>query len=152
MAAYHGFESRILSELSGNTGMFRLKLLINFLSLSIAGQIDWHAPVFQSTVLVLKAKKISRPCSTQISQLASVLGALLQHFCIDTLFGTPGGTTIVMTSKDNSHVLNVPYEELPDEDKDFINNAMEQYQDKCLLAYSRNRVAKSSDAWTIRFR
>ena len=27
----------------GKTDMFHLKLLINFLSLSIAGQIDWHA-------------------------------------------------------------------------------------------------------------
>jgi hypothetical protein len=30
-------------ELSGQASMFHLKLLINFLSLSIVGQIDWHA-------------------------------------------------------------------------------------------------------------
>ena len=30
-------------ELSGQTSMFHPKLLINFLSLSIIGQIDWHA-------------------------------------------------------------------------------------------------------------
>ena len=30
------------SGLSSNTGMFRLKLLISFLSLSIVGSIDWH--------------------------------------------------------------------------------------------------------------
>ena len=32
-----------LSRTLGKTGMFYLKLLINFLSLLIAGQIDWHA-------------------------------------------------------------------------------------------------------------
>ena len=32
-------------ELSGHTtSMFHLKLLINLVSLSIAGQINWHAP------------------------------------------------------------------------------------------------------------
>ena len=44
----------------GNTGMFHRKLLISFLSLSIAGQIDWHAfRIFRIDRSCVEAKQIS---------------------------------------------------------------------------------------------
>ena len=42
------------------------------------------------------------------------------HFCVNTLFGTPGGTIIVMAVHNNKDILMVPYEDLPAEDKDVI--------------------------------
>ena len=39
------------------------------------------------------------------------------HFCVNTLFVMPGGTTIVMAVHNNKDILMVPYEDLPDEIK-----------------------------------
>ena len=36
----------------------------------------------------------------------------------------------------------VPYEELPDEDKDVINKAIEEFQNKCLLSYTKTHDNK----------
>ena len=39
----------------------------------------------------------------------------------------------------------VPYEDLPDEDKDVISKAIEEFQNKCLLSYTKtcdNKVVK----------
>ena len=66
------------------------------------------------------------------------------HFCVNTLFGTPGGTTIVMAVH-NKDILMIPYEDLPDEDKDVIGKAIEVFQNKCLLSYTKthnNKVIK----------
>ena len=49
------------------------------------------------------------------------------YFCVNTLFGTPDGTTIVMAVHNNKNILMVPYEELPDEDKDVIGKAIEEF-------------------------
>ena len=49
------------------------------------------------------------------------------HFCVNTLFGTPGGTTIVMAVHNNKDILMVPYEDLPAEDKDVIGKAIEEF-------------------------
>ena len=40
-----------------------------------------------------------------------------------------------MATYNNSDILMVPYEDLPDEDKDVINKAIEEFQNKCLLSY-----------------
>ena len=48
------------------------------------------------------------------------------YFYVDTRFGTLGGTIIVMAAHNNRDVLMVPYEDLPDEDKDVISKAIEQ--------------------------
>ena len=48
------------------------------------------------------------------------------YFCVNTLFGTPGGTTIVMAVH-NKDILMVPYEDLPDEDKDVIGKAIVEF-------------------------
>jgi hypothetical protein len=39
----------------------------------------------------------------------------------------PGGTTIVMVVYNNKDILMLPYEDLPDEDKDIINKAMVEF-------------------------
>ena len=36
----------------------------------------------------------------------------------------------------------VPYEDLPDEDKDIISKAIEEFQNKCLLSYTKTRDNK----------
>ena len=63
------------------------------------------------------------------------------HFCVNTLFGTPSGTTIVMVV--HKDILVVPYEDLPDEDKDVISKAIEEFQNKCLLSISKHVTIKS---------
>ena len=55
----------------------------------------------------------------------------------------------------------VAYEDLPDEDKDVISKAIEEFQNKCLLSYTKTRdnkvvqnvsTTKSLTAWAIRCR
>ena len=48
------------------------------------------------------------------------------HFCADTRFGTPSETTIAKVAH-NKDILIVPYEDLPDEDKDVISKAIEEF-------------------------
>ena len=47
--------------------------------------------------------------------------------------------TIVMATYNNSDILMVPYEDLPNEDKDVISKAIEEFQNKCLLSYTKTR-------------
>jgi hypothetical protein len=54
----------------------------------------------------------------------------------------PGGTTIVMAVYNNIDIFIVPYEDLPDEDKNVISMAMEEFQNKCLLSYAKTRDNK----------
>ena len=56
------------------------------------------------------------------------------HFCVNTLFGTPSGTTIIMAVHSNKDILMVPYEDLPNKDKDVIGKALEEFENKCLLS------------------
>ena len=49
--------------------------------------------------------------------------------------GTPGGTIIV--NMDNQTILKVNLEDLPDDQKALIEQAMEEFREKCLLSYSR---------------
>ena len=56
-----------------------------------------------------------------------MLGAATR-FCADTHSVTPGGTPqIIMVTYDNSDILMVPYEDLPDEDKDVISKVIEEF-------------------------
>ena len=61
----------------------------------------------------------------------------LPYFYANTLFGTPDGTTIVMAAHNNRDIRMVPYEDLPDEDKSVIGKAIEEFQNKCLLSYTK---------------
>ena len=49
------------------------------------------------------------------------------HFCVNTLFGTPSGTTIVIAAHNNRNILIVPYKDIADEDKDVIGKAIEEF-------------------------
>ena len=42
-----------------------------------------------------------------------------------------------MATYNNSDILMVPYEDLSDEDKDVISKAIEEFQNKCLLSYTK---------------
>ena len=50
--------------------------------------------------------------------------------------------TIIMVTYNNSDILMVPYEDLPDKDKDVINKAIEEFQNKCLLSYTKTHDNK----------
>ena len=106
--------------------MFYLKLLIRFLSLSIAGQIDWHVIGFlESAGSVLKPSRSL--VSFHSDHPACCVLNILPYFCVNTLFGMPDGTTIVMVVHNNKYILMVPYENLSDEDKDVIGKAIGEF-------------------------
>ena len=42
-----------------------------------------------------------------------------------------------MATYNNSDILMVPYEDLPDEDKDVISKVIEEFQNTCLLSYTK---------------
>ena len=50
--------------------------------------------------------------------------------------------TIIMQTYNNNDILMVPYEDLPNEDKDVISKAIEEFQNKCLLSYAKTRDNK----------
>ena len=47
-----------------------------------------------------------------------------------------------MATHNNSDILMIPYEDLPDKDKDVISKAIEEFQYKCLLSYTKTRDNK----------
>ena len=60
--------------------------------------------------------------------------------CVDTRFWHAWwDTIIIMAVHNNDNILMVHYEDLPDEDKDTINKATEEFQKKCLLSYTKTR-------------
>ena len=42
-----------------------------------------------------------------------------------------------MAVHNNNNILMVHYEDLPDEDKDVIGKAIEEFRNKCLLSYTK---------------
>ena len=44
-----------------------------------------------------------------------------------------------MAVHDNNDILMVYYEDLPDGDKGIISKAIEEFQNKCLLSYTKTR-------------
>ena len=58
-------------------------------------------------------------------------------FAINTLFGTPSGTTIV--NMNNDTILEVNLEDLPDDQRALIDKATEEFREKYLLSYSKTR-------------
>ena len=74
--------------------------------------------------------------------LACYVSGASPPFCVNTHFGMPGGTTIIMVAHNNRDILIVPYEDLPDEDKEVIGKAIEEFQNKCLLSYTKTRDNK----------
>ena len=47
-----------------------------------------------------------------------------------------------MAAYNNSDIFIVPYEDLPDEDRNVISKAIEEFQNKCLLSYTKTRDNK----------
>ena len=70
-------------------------------------------------------------------------GAGRTDFRVNTPFGTPGGTRqltpMAPSELDNTAILNVTMEELSDEDKAVIEQAVEQLKQKCLMSFGRVR-------------
>jgi hypothetical protein len=56
----------------------------------------------------------------------------------------PGGTTIIImsTSIGSEAILNVTFEELPEEWHNTIERAMQQFKDKCMLSYAKDHEGK----------
>jgi hypothetical protein len=53
-----------------------------------------------------------------------------------------GETTIVVAVYNNKDILMVAYEDLPDEDKDIINKSMVEFQNKCMMSYTKSHDNK----------
>jgi hypothetical protein len=62
------------------------------------------------------------------------------NFYTNTSFGTPGGITV--SNMENENMLNVTLDALPDQLKELIVTATNEYQEKCLLSFSKNRDKK----------
>ena len=92
-----------------------------------------------SNTPVLKLGGFTAPSSRLFRLAACVLGTG-QKFCVDTRFWhARWDPTIVMVVHNNNDILMLHYEDLPDGDKDVINKAIEEFQNKCLLSYSKIR-------------
>ena len=94
----------------------------------------------ESTGSVLKPSRSL--VSFHLDLLACCVLITSSHFYVNTLFGMPGGTTIVMVVLNNKDILIVPYEDLPAEDKYVIGKTIEEFQNKCLLSYTKTRGNK----------
>ena len=80
--------------------------------------------------------------SSELFWLARVPLARDKNSMSTHISGTPGGTRThnrLMAVHNNNDILMVHYEDLPDEDKDVIGKATEEFQSKCLLSYTKTR-------------
>ena len=63
-----------------------------------------------------------------------------QKFYVDTRFWHAWwDPTIVMAVHNKNNILMLHYEDLPDGDKGIISKAIEEFQNKCLLSYTKTR-------------
>jgi hypothetical protein len=58
---------------------------------------------------------------------------------VNTLFGTPGGTLKLIKMPEIQAILDVTFNELSAEHQLLLNEAVEQFQQKCLMSFSKNR-------------
>ena len=72
----------------------------------------------------------------------SCVPAWYMFSCRHTFWHTRWDPTIVMAAHNNSDILMVPYEDLPNEDKDVISKAIEEFQNKCLFPTPRHVTIK----------
>ena len=126
----------------------------------LQGQIDWHAFGLEADWSCVWSQADPQPCSIKQILPGCCVLITLPHFCANTPFGTLGGTTIVMAAHNNRDILMVPYEDLPNKDKDIISKAIEEFQNKCLLSYTKTRdnkiileisIVESFDTWIVRY-
>jgi hypothetical protein len=61
-------------------------------------------------------------------------------FCVNTLFGTPGGTPIAeIKMPEIGDVMDVTIDELSQEQMQQLKDATDQFQMKCLMSFKKNR-------------
>ena len=113
------------SGLSSNIGMFRLKLLISFLFLSIAGS-NWLAHLGRSTQDRASLSWSQADLQLHWADPFSLL-CVDTFSCRHTFWHARWDPTIVMATHDNRDSLMVPCEDLPNEDKDIISKAIEEF-------------------------
>ena len=77
------------------------------------------------TILVLKLSRSSGSLCQDHPACCVLITS--SYFCVNTLFGTLGGTTIVMAVHNSKDIIMVSYEDLPAEDKDVIGKAIEEF-------------------------
>ena len=86
-----------------------------------------------------KARRISSSIEQTLSACSCALG-IGQNFYVDTCsWQVWWDPTIIMAVYNNNDILMVHYEDLPDGDKGVISNAIEEFQNKCLLSYTKTR-------------
>ena len=108
------------------------------------GQIDWHVlgGVRRIDHPCVEARRIYSSIEQTLPACSRALGTG-RNFVPTHVSGMPGGTPkIVMVVYNNNDILMVPYEDLPDEDKDVISKAIEEFLNKCLLSYMKTRDNK----------
>ena len=108
--------------------MFHLKLLINSLLVNCKVKLTGTSQeeYARSTTPTLKPGGSTAPSSRSF-RLALVPSAQDEISCRHTFWHARWDTTIVMVAYNNNDILMVPYEDLPDGDKDVIIKAIEEF-------------------------
>ena len=94
-----------------------------------------------STIPALKLGGSTAPSSRPF-WLAHVPSAWEEISCRHTFWHAWWDPTIIMAVHNNNDILMVYYEDLPDGDKDVIGKAIEEFQNKCLLSYTKTHDNK----------
>ena len=90
------------------------------------GQIDWHVlrEIRRIDYPYVEAKRIS----SSIKQILPACHVSMHFSCQHVFWHARWDTTIVTAAYNNNDILMVPYEDLPDGDKDVISKAIEEFQ------------------------
>ena len=135
----------IIETVWDNTDTFHLVLLIRFASL-INCRSNWLArrSGFSGSFGPWCLKLSGSARLLFLSDLSGLLCVdhIATFLCQHTFWHARWDPTIIMVNIDDNHFLKVPYEDLPSLDKDIIDKAIEEFRDKCLLSYSKNRDNK----------
>ena len=92
-----------------------------------------------STIPALKLGRSIAPSSRPFRIAACVLG-MGRKFCVDTRFWHAWwDPTIIMVVHNNNDILMLHYEDLSNGDKGIISKATKEFQNKCLLSYTKTR-------------
>ena len=76
--------------------------------------------------------------SSRPFRLARVPQHGMKFLCRHMFWHAWWDTTIIMADYNNNDILMVPYEDLPDGDKNVIGKAIEEFQNKCLLPTTKH--------------
>ena len=113
-----------------------LSLLINYRVKLTGTSREEHTG---STIPTLKLCGSTAPSSRPFRLAVCVFG-MGRKFYVDTRFQhAQWDPTIVMAVHNNDDILMLYFEDLPDGDKGIISKATEEFQNKCLLSYTKTR-------------